>query len=180
MEAVSPAQTAGGVRPLHAGDIDQVRLLWGLNVLDDLEILSYDRWGPGIAVPVDNDVDEVRVNTMDPKEGMDNLLHHLVDAPDCFCLVWDNDGTIHGYVVASVHDQGVNDFRSSRIDELFVREESRRLGIATQLVRSVMTELVRREAWVHKVEVASNWAAGRRFWAALGWEQDAVVFSLYS
>ena len=36
------------VRGVQASDLVEIQLLWGTNVLDELEILSYDRWGPGI------------------------------------------------------------------------------------------------------------------------------------
>jgi GNAT superfamily N-acetyltransferase len=167
------------IRPLQPDDIEQVRLLWGANVLDELEILSYDRWGPGIAVPVREDVAEAKVQTLDPKEGMTRLLEHLVTSTDAFCLVHTSDTGILGYVVASVDDQGVNDFRSAKIDELYVREDSRRQGIATGLVQAALAELRRRDAWVFRVEVNTNWKAGRRFWDTQRWEQDAVLYRLY-
>ncbi|WP_283133093.1 GNAT family N-acetyltransferase [Rhizohabitans arisaemae] len=167
------------IRPLASGDIEQVRLLWGTNVLDDLEILSYDRWGPGVAVPARTDVAEVKVQTLDPKEGMTRLLEHLLTAEDAFCLVSAEGDDVHGYVVAGIHDQGVNDFRSGRIDELYVREDRRRRGIATRLVRAALSELRNRDAWVFKVEVNKTWQHGRRFWDAQRWEQDAVVYRLY-
>ena len=166
----------GGVRPLARDDLEQVRLLWGANVLDDLEILSYDRWGPGVAVPAREDVDEVKVQTLDPKDGMTRLLEHLLTAGDAFCLVSGPPGDVRGYACASVHDQGVNDFLSGRIDELYVREDSRRQGIASGLVRAALAELRKRDAWSFTVEVPTTWAAGRRFWDSRRWEQDAVVY----
>lgn len=170
---------SAGVRPFARDDLEQVRLLWGANVLDNLEILSYDRWGPGVAVPVRKDVDEVKVQTLDPKDGMTRLLEHLLTADDAFCLVAGPPGDVRGYVCASVLDQGVNDFRSGKLDELYVREDCRRQGMATTLLRAAVAELRARDAWIFKVEVPTNWTAGRRFWDAQRWEQDAVVYRLY-
>lgn len=178
---MGPVRIVSQVRPLRRGDLEQVRLLWGLNVLDDLEVLSYDRWGPGIAVPARPEVAEVKVQTLDPKEGMTRLLEHLLTADDAFCLVHaDGDGAdVHGYVVANVADQGVNDFRSGRIDELYVREDRRRRGIGSALVAAAVAELRRRGAWAFRVEVNTSWAGGRQFWNTQGWEQDAVLYRLY-
>lgn len=173
------AAVDAGVRAFAREDLEQVRLLWGHNVLDNLEVLSYDRWGPGIAVPVREEVDEVKVQTLDPKDGMTRLLEHLLTAQDAFCLVSGAPGDVRGYVCASVHDQGVNDFRSGRLDELYVREDCRRQGIATTLVRAAVKELRSRDAWIFTVEVPTNWPGGRRFWDTQRWEQDAVVYRLY-
>jgi GNAT superfamily N-acetyltransferase len=178
-----PTPSAHGVdtriRPLAHQDNEQVRLLWGENVLDDLEILSYDRWGPGIAVPVDTGVEEVRAATLDPQDGMVRLLEYLVDAKDAFCFVSADGDEIEGYIVASIHEQGVNDFKVGRIEELYVREDKRRQGIASRLVAAAQRELRSREVWQQKVEVGLKWTSGRRFWDAQRWEQDAVVYSLY-
>jgi ribosomal protein S18 acetylase RimI-like enzyme len=167
------------IRPLAEGDVEAVMTLWGLNVLDELEILSYDRWGPGIAVPVRPDVDELKVQTLDPKDGMRRLLAHLMTDDSAFCLVAGPAGDPRGFLVAQVVDQGVNDFRYGRIDELYVAEEHRRQGVATALVSAAMRRLRDAQATIFKVEVGNTWTGGRRFWDAQPWEQDAVVYRLY-
>jgi ribosomal protein S18 acetylase RimI-like enzyme len=167
------------IRPLADGDVEAVLTLWGLNVLDELEILSYDRWGPGIAVPVATDVDELKVQTLDPKDGMRRLLAHLMTDENAFCLVAGALGEPCGFLVARVVDQGVNDFRYGQIDELYVGEQFRRQGIASALVAAAMRRLRAADATIFKVEVGTSWSTGRRFWDSRSWEQDAVVYRLY-
>lgn len=167
------------VRAFVRADLESVRLLWGHNVLDDLEVLSYDRWGPGIAVPVREGVEEVKVQTLDPKDGMTRLLEHLLVAEDSFCLVVGAVGDVDGYICAEVRDQGVNDFRSGRVTELYVRDDRRRQGLGSALLAAATAELRARDAWVFTVEVPTQWAEGRKFWESQRWEQDALVFRLY-
>jgi ribosomal protein S18 acetylase RimI-like enzyme len=167
------------IRPLAEEDVETMMLLWGLNALDQIAILSYDRWGPGIAVPVSPAVDELKVQTLDPKDGVRRLLAHLMTDPDAFCLVAGPVGSPHGYLVGQVVDQGVNDYRYGRIDELYVAEAHRRQGVASALVAGAMRRMRDAQATTFKVQVAMPWKAGRRFWDAQRWEQDAVVYRLY-
>lgn len=173
------------VRGVQASDLVEIQLLWGTNVLDELEILSYDRWGPGIAVPVSTDVAEARVVTDDPGDGLPKLLDYLITADDAFGLVAvekaeSEQPEVIGYVMCSIRDQGVNDFRYGEITELYVREDRRRRGVGRLLVETAIGRLRDAGALQFKVEVPKTWREGIAFWATQRfWEQDCVVYSLY-
>lgn len=169
------------VRNLLATDIPAILQLWGTNVLDDLEILSYDRWGPGIAVPADEQVAEHRVVTDDPGDGLPKMLEWLVGAQDAFCLVAvDDQDRPFAYVVGRVTQQQVNDFSYGEITELYVREDQRRRGVGRDLVARAMTRLRDLGGLQFKVEVPKTWKEGNAFWLSQRyWEQDCVVYSLY-
>lgn len=167
------------IRKMCAEDIEEVRFLWGLDISDDLETLSYDRWGPGIAVPVRSDVSEVRVLTLDPKVGMTRFLEQLLTSENEFCLVYVEGDEVLGYVVSEIQDQGGYEFRSGEISGLFVRQEWRRQGIGTALVRAALTEMRRRNAWSFRTLVAKSSRTAKPFWDAQQWEQDAIVYRLY-
>lgn len=177
--------TSVQVRGVQASDLGQIQLLWGANVLDDLEILSYDRWGPGIAVPVSTDVAEERVVTDDPGDGLPKLLDHVITAEDAFGLVAVENTrserpAVIGYLLGGIRDQGVNDFRYGEVTELYVREDRRRQGVARMLVEAATRRLRDAGALQFKVEVPKTWREGNAFWAAQRWwEQDCVVYSLY-
>ncbi|MFI6522286.1 GNAT family N-acetyltransferase [Spirillospora sp. NPDC050679] len=167
------------IRAMAAADTEQVRFCWGSDIADDLELLSYDRWGPGIAVPARPDVDEVKVQVLDPKEGMTRYLDHLLTAEDMFCLVAVRGDRVLGYVVAEIQDQGVNDFRAGEISALYVRDEERRRGVGGELVRAALRELRERDVWSFRVVVDDTRKGADAFWRSQQWERDAVVYRLY-
>lgn len=160
-------------------DIEQIRFMWGLNGSEVLEVLSYDRWGPGVAVPARPDVSEAKVMTLDPKVGMTRFLERLLTADNEFCLVYAEGDEVLGYVVVEISDQGGDEFRSGELGALYVRAERRRQGIGTQLVRAALTEMRRRDTWSFRVLVDNSSRSARAFWDAQGWEQDAVAYRLY-
>ena len=167
------------IRGLRPADIEPILQLWGSNVLDDLEILSYDRWGPGIAVPVSNDIAEARVVTQEPGNGLPHLLRYLIDAPDAFCFVAADEAVV-GYLVGAIRRQGVNDFSYGEITEMYVREDRRRRGAGSALVEAAVKRFRADGALQFKVEVPRTWPEGNAFWAARRyWEQDCLVYSLY-
>jgi ribosomal protein S18 acetylase RimI-like enzyme len=168
------------VRPITPEDVERVLVLWGGNAGDQLDMLSYDRWGPGVAVPARPSVAEVEALVQDPLDGVRELLHASVDGAATFCLVAELGGAVRGFLTGEVATQAGNDFRIGTIHELYVEPAARRHGLATGLVERAVVEFRRRGARQFRVELDPGWREGMAFWRqARPWRQDAVVFNHY-
>ncbi|WP_188189636.1 GNAT family N-acetyltransferase [Nonomuraea sp. SYSU D8015] len=168
------------VRLITERDIEEVLVLWGSNAGEHVPLLSYDRWGPGVAVPARPEVTEVEAFTRDPLDGTRDLLRAALTDELSFCLVADTGHELAGFLTGEIHTQSVNDFRIGSIRELYVRPEDRRRGIGSALVEGAIAEFRRRRARMFRAEVNPDWKDGMAFWRTRGaWLQDAVVFNHY-
>lgn len=168
------------VRPITERDVEEVLVLWGLNAGEHVPLLSYDRWGPGVAVPARPEVTEVEAFTRDPLEGTRDLLRAALTDELSFCLVAGTGHELEGFLSGEIHTQSVNDFRIGSVREFYVRQESRRRGIGSALVEAAIEEFRRRRARMFRAEVNPSWKDGMAFWRARSaWLQDAVVFNHY-
>jgi GNAT superfamily N-acetyltransferase len=118
---------------------------------------------------------------VDPYDGVRRLLPRFLGSDAVFCLVA-QDGTseLDGFLTGAVFSTGLDDSLDGAIGELFVRPQSRRRGIAGELVEAAVHEFTRRGATLSKVEVPSDWAEGVAFWRTRKqWVPDTLVFSRY-
>ncbi len=170
------------VRAFEDGDDGQVLALWSSNIAEHLEVMSYDRWGPGVPVPARPGTPEVHAVTVDPREGVKVLLRRfLSESSGAFCLVAEDGGPdLAGFIVGAVAASLFDDSSIGVIGELYVRPDRRRRGLGSELVVSAVREFDRRGATFSKVEVPADWQDSIAFWSyQTQWEQDAVVFSRY-
>src|SRR5256885_8769336 len=174
-------EVSSRVRALRAGDEAAVLALWSGNVTEHLEVLSYDRWGPGVPVPARPEVDEVAAVTVDPYDGVKRLIGRYLTDPALFCLVAQDGGPdLDGFLTGAVTPSVLDDSSRGVIGELYVRPQRRRRGLAGELVDAAVREFRRRDATMSKVEMPADWAGGIAFWRSRRhWEQDSVVFSRY-
>ncbi|GAA2272553.1 hypothetical protein GCM10010149_13130 [Nonomuraea roseoviolacea subsp. roseoviolacea] len=168
------------VRLITDQDIEEVLVLWGMNAGEHVPLLSYDRWGPGVAVPARPEVAEVEAFTRDPLDGTRDLLKAALTDELSFCLVADNGHGLDGFLTGEIHTQSVNDFRIGSVRELYVRQEARRRGVGSALVEAAIAEFRARRARMFRAEVNPDWKDGMAFWRTRSaWLQDAVVFNHY-
>src|SRR5256885_686710 len=132
-------EVSSRVRALRAGDEAAVLALWSGNVTEHLEVLSYDRWGPGVPVPARPEVDEVAAVTVDPYDGVKRLIGRYLTDPALFCLVAQDGGPdLDGFLTGAVTPSVLDDSSRGVIGEVYVRPQRRRRGLAGGLVAAAV------------------------------------------
>jgi GNAT superfamily N-acetyltransferase len=165
-------------RTVEHADVDALMNMWGQNALEHLAILSYDRWGPGVAVPVRPEPDMPHY-AHDPKLGVEVLIRAAIDDDRCVNVLAEIvEGEAIGFAMATIVAEPPNDFRSGRIDELFVRSEWRRAGVGTRLVELLEDTFAAQDLNCFRVSVNPDWEDGVAFWRSRRhWENDGLRFS---
>jgi ribosomal protein S18 acetylase RimI-like enzyme len=100
--------------------------------------------------------------------------------PTAFCLVAEEDGEITGFVIASQTTSEVMPGQGGEVEELHVRDRSRRDELGRRLVEDAIALLVRRGSWVVVVDVDRDAPDEERaLWRSLGFEHHIDRFALY-
>jgi GNAT superfamily N-acetyltransferase len=126
-----------------------------------------------------NDLDEIFVllaqfaTSFTPdRKSFERCVDHLIRDDSAWLAVAEYDGEIVGYCLGFDHYALYANGRVSWVEEITVKEESRRKGIG----RALMTAF---EAWAQSRDSRLVALATRRaapFYAALGYEESAVYF----
>lgn len=155
------------ISTLERTDIDVALQLWAENAADHFdENLSYDRWGPGVPVPFDDDVEEVRVQTVDPRLAVQEHLRNVADHPRALGLLAYRGELATGFLVATLRSVSplAEDDLVAWIEQLYVRPAWRRRGVATQLVDRAVADLRAAGAVSFRADIPPSWHEGLAFW----------------
>ena len=164
--------TGATVRPLEAADEEAVYRLWQESVVADNPIArQLDRWGPGIAVPIDGSQDPNLIETPpEPGHAVRRVLSELIAGGDSYaCFVAIGPDPI-GFIVGSIESNPLFVGEIGSVDVLFVSDRYRRQGVGTELVGAL-------EGWFHHRAIHQLRAgydrgqrSAHRFWHAQpGW-----------
>jgi ribosomal protein S18 acetylase RimI-like enzyme len=167
------------VRRIQRDDVDTVYLLWcqyGNEFMGPA--MSFDRWGPGVAVPVEEAMSTDHIPP-EPSIAVRRHLEQTVDNPQSACFVADRDGDIMGYATASWSSHPTLVGRTGTIEELYVQPDARRQGIGSLLVLHVLDYLRSMQAASFRAEAQLGDKRALAFFRALGWSTELALFSLY-
>lgn len=168
------------VRRVRHDDLDEVFELWCS--FGDEEIpqppLSFDRWGPGIAVPNDGAMSTSHIPlepSMCVREHLAGTVTHRASA----CFVAEHDGDLLGFVTCSWSGHPTMVGRTGYVEELYVRPSVRRRAVGSRLLQAALDYLRDCEATVFKVEVPVGGAKGIRFFQRSGWVCESTALTLH-
>jgi ribosomal protein S18 acetylase RimI-like enzyme len=167
------------VRRIEQDDIDAVYGLWcqyGNEFMGPA--LSFDRWGPGVAVPVDEAMPTEHIPP-EPSIAVRQHLRQTVDHPASACFVAEHDGAVAGFATAHWYSHPTLVGRTGAIEELYVVPDLRRQGVGSQLVDHVLGYLRDMQATAFRAESQRGDKRAMAFFRALGWATEVTVFSLY-
>lgn len=167
------------VRRIGQADVDAVYGLWcqyGNEFMGPA--LSFDRWGPGVAVPVDEAMPTEHIPP-EPSIAVRRHLELTVDHPESACFVADRDGDLVGFATARWQAHPTLVGRTGAIEELYVQPAGRRQGVGSQLVLYVLDYLRAMQATSFRAEADAGDKRAVAFFRALGWTAELTVFSLY-
>jgi GNAT superfamily N-acetyltransferase len=139
----------GNVRPAGHRDVEQLRLLW--------RALAAHHAAADPEYPL---VPGSEARWVKHARG-------LIDDPDARLWVYDEAGRGLGFCTAEIRRAGDGP-GCAAIEDLFVREESRRSGAGRALVAATFAWLRERGIVRVEVRVASANVEGQAFWRALG------------
>ncbi|HDY65871.1 MAG TPA: N-acetyltransferase [Phycisphaerae bacterium] len=100
------------------------------------------------------------------QETRGNALEIAIASAKDLALVWEEDGTILGFICA--HDLGVRGYLSN----LIVSQPAREKGIGRQLVQRIEEELCKRGC---SVFISDVWRSAVPFYRSLGWSEPNVT-----
>lgn len=155
------------IKDLERSDVGVTLQLWAENAADHFdENLSYDRWGPGVPVPFDDNAEEVRVQTVDPRLAVEEHLGNIADHPRAVGLLAYSGEQAVGFLIATLRSISpvAEEDLVAWIEQLYVRPQWRRCGVATQLVDRAVVELRKGGAVSFRADVPPSWREGLAFW----------------
>ncbi|HEU0089049.1 MAG TPA: GNAT family N-acetyltransferase [Pseudonocardiaceae bacterium] len=179
-KAAQSTQLPVVIRRVRREDLDAVFELWCS--LGDEEIpqppLSFDRWGPGIAVPAAGAMPTSHI-PLEPSMCVRQHLAATVSHPASACFVAEHEGALVGFVTCSWSDHPTMGGHTGQIEELYVRPAVRRRAVGTQLLRAALAYLRDYEATVFKVEVPFGDARAIRFFQRSDWVRESTALTLH-
>jgi hypothetical protein len=102
------------------------------------------------------------------------MLTLSAQSPHAACFVAEQDGALHGFVLAELLDDGLLPARFGRIEELCGPRE-----VLPDLVRCATAWLHEQGAQVVRAEAEIDDAEAQDLLADLGWQREAVRFATY-
>lgn len=179
----NPGEAMATVRPVRLADVETVVALWADNARESFpEVLSYDRWGPGVPVPYDDDIVEANVMAVDPLEAVRSQLTARVNHPAAFCLLAEINRIPVGFITASLLPASALEQmpQIGAIEQLHVLPHHRRRGVGTRLVAAATGLLREHGAVVFRVHVNPDFTGALRFWDKQPhWTHDARAYHCY-
>jgi ribosomal protein S18 acetylase RimI-like enzyme len=115
-----------------------------------------------------------------PREGVErgyaSFLAAMIDSPDACVFVAEENGVIVGYVFAALEPLSWKELRGPAgfIHDVAVREESRRTGIATKLMKAAMDWLCERGAPRVLLESAAQNSGAHILFHRLGFRDTMI------
>lgn len=179
------------VRDFVPADHDLVLALWRQYISEtfrdnfggeDLDAArSLDRWGPGIAVPLDATPEELHALPEEPSLAVDSYLRQTVSSPAAGCLVAARRRKLVGFCVFEVRTHPFLTGALGVVTDVYVRPERRRRGVATGLVHAARSQMRAQGAAVFRayVSTAPSFDDAVAFWKGIGWIEDLRVLSSY-
>lgn len=184
------------IRPFTRDDLDTVIELWSGYVTEGFAgnfagpdgepdagveyLVSLDRWGPGIAMPMLPGAARPYM----PKEPSYEIRRHLtamIGNPAFRCLVAEVQEIVAGFVTYSIRALPSPGERAGSIDELYVDPVARRAGIGRALVAAATTDLRAESVGAFQALVPNgkHYYAARKLFTRMGWGRDMVAFGHY-
>lgn len=164
-------------------DLDAVFTLWTAYASEHFEEnLSYDRWGPGVPVPYDDEAatSEIPTQLVDPSLAVRQHLADIIAHPHAFALLAVAHNDSAGFLTASVGASPTGETREGRIDTLYTAPKYRRHGIGSLLVSTAVTHLRQQGASIFRAEAHPTWKGALRFWNHQPhWKHDARTYRCY-
>lgn len=168
------------IRRVRHDDLDAAFELWCS--FGDEKIpqppLSFDRWGPGVAVPADGAMSTSHI-PLEPSMCVRQHLAGTVTHPASACFVAEHDGALVGFVTCSWSGHPTMVGRTGHIEELYVRPAVRRRAVGSRLLQAALDYLRDHEVTVFKVEVPVGGAMAIRFFQRSDWVCESTALALY-